>query len=105
MRTLQINLKKPLACIKKDGLVSFYLEERNGSWVIVSGTFTQTIKKSEFDQIMANQIGASETVENVTEDNNVSEETTGNQSVEDQIKKQEEDTDKEPSRRGRKPKK
>ena len=49
---MKVVLKEELSFIKKPGLLSFELEYRNGAWVIVSGSFTQTIKQSRFDQIM-----------------------------------------------------
>ena len=52
---MQITLKQPLDFIKQEGLLSFYLEWRNGVWVVVAGTFSQSLKRSEYEKIMATQ--------------------------------------------------
>ena len=52
---MQITLQKPLDFIKQEGLLSFYLEYRNGVWVVVAGTFSQSLKRSEYEKVMATQ--------------------------------------------------
>ncbi len=62
---MRIILKTPLKCIKKEGLLDFNIEKRNGSPVIVAGTFSQTIKLSELNLILSSNINNVKSVSQV----------------------------------------
>lgn len=53
---MQVKLDQPLSFIKQADLTEFVIYHRNGSNVIVAGSFSQMVKKSELDQIMAHNI-------------------------------------------------
>lgn len=50
---MQVKLDSPLSFIRHKDLVSFVVEHRNGSNVIVAGGFSQMVKASELEQIIA----------------------------------------------------
>lgn len=53
---MQVKLDQPLDFIRKKDLIEFVIVHRNGANLIVAGDYSQNVKKSEIDQIMAHNI-------------------------------------------------